>query len=144
MSAIVGSPADPASLGVAALLLSCHDQIYSEAAQRQAEYLMDHATRFRLDAAHAAISHRDHPPQLWGDFVYMVPPFLAYYGAATSDITYMKEAVRQCELYAQILATDILLPNGTSCVGLWRHIVSHPADLESDVCCSDPYVWLTR
>lgn len=144
MSLIVGSPADPASLGVAALLLSCHDQSYFAAAQRQAQYLKNNATRFRLSATHAAMSHRDDPPQLWGDFVYMVPPFLAYYGVAIGDLSFMQEAVRQCELYTQILATDIILPNGTSCVGPWRYIVSHPAELEPDVCCSDPYVWLTR
>ena len=140
----IGSPADPASLGVSALLLSCHDQSYFEAAQRQAQYLKNNATRFRLNSGHSALSHRDSPPQLWGDFVYMVPPFLAYYGVATGDSSFMQEAVRQCELYAQILETDIILPNGTSCVGLWRHIVSQPAELEPDVCCSDPYVWFTR
>ena len=118
--------------------------MYFEAARRQAQNLRYNATRFRLNATHAAISHRDDPTQLWGDFVYMVPPFLAYFGVATSDMPFMQEAVQQCELYAQVLETDITLSSGASCAGLWKHIVSQPAELEPDVCCSDPYVWLTR
>ena len=97
-----------------------------------------------LSHSQKAISHRDEPPQLWGDFVYMVPPFLAYYGAATGDASLMREAVEQCELYAKVLETNITLANGSSCAGLLRHIVSDPARLDPDVCCSDPHVWLTR
>jgi rhamnogalacturonyl hydrolase YesR len=138
-----GSPADPASLGVAALLLSCDDARYFTAAQRQAEYLNEHATRFLVNTTHAAISHRDEPPELWGDFVYMVPPFLAYYGVATGDLTFIKEAVQQCQIYRDVLETSITVSDGSSCVGLWRHIVSQPPHLEPHVCCSDPDVWLT-
>ena len=141
---ITGSPADPASLGVSALLLSCNDQTYWEAARRQIHHLRYNATRFIVNDTHAAISHRDEPAQLWGDFVYMVPPFLAYYGAFTRDVSFMQEAVRQCKLYGQVLETNVTLFNGSSCFGLWKHIVSQPAQLEPAVCCSDPDVWLTR
>ena len=73
----------------------------------------------------------------------MVPPFLAYYAVETGDITYMQEAVQQCQLYDDVLRTGIMLANGSSCEGLWRHIVSQPAQLEPSTCCSDPEVWLT-
>jgi rhamnogalacturonyl hydrolase YesR len=73
----------------------------------------------------------------------MVPPFLAYYGVATKDIGYLEEAVLQCQLYAEVLSTTIVLEDGQHCHGLWRHIVSDPAILEPGVCCSDPDVWLT-
>lgn len=134
-------------MGVPALLLSAHDRIYLEAATRQAHHLLHNATRFgagpNLARDLSAISHRDSPPQLWGDFVYMVPPFLAYYGVASNNLAYLEEGVRQCELYRNVLVTDVDLPNGLKCHGLWRHIVSDPATLGPDVCCTDSGVWLT-
>jgi len=73
----------------------------------------------------------------------MVPPFLAYYGVDTADMKYLQEAVRQCQLYDEILHTSIELENGEICQGLWRHIVSSPAQLPEGTCCTDPDVWLT-
>ena len=43
----------------------------------------------------------------------MVPPFLAYYAALTSNQTMMTDAYNQCKLYRQYLG---------SASGLWRHI----------------------
>jgi hypothetical protein len=147
LTQLAGSPSDPASLGTATLLLSTHDQSYFEAAKRQAEYLITKATRYRVNATHSAMSHRDAPPELWGDFVYMVPPFLAYYGVATQDMRYLEESVGQCQLYDEVLRTDIppRLDDGQqTCRGrLWRHIVSDPAILEPEICCTDPDLWLT-
>lgn len=150
-----GSPADPASLGIQALLLSnrrpgrAHSSLpspeaYGAAAQRQALHLVQDATKFRLNDTHAAISHRYRPAQAWGDFVYMVPPFLAYYGVATRSHDFLRAAVRECELYDAILSTNVTLPGGEICAGTWRHIVTQPSELPPDVCCSDPDVWLTR
>ncbi|KAK5028302.1 hypothetical protein LTS07_006393 [Exophiala sideris] len=138
-----GSPSDPASLGTAALLLSTHDVTYFEAAKRQADYLVDSATRFYINDSASAISHRDEPPELWGDFVYMVPPFLAYYGVKTQDLRFLEEAVRQCQLYNEVLRTEVTLETGQTCHGLWRHIVSDPAVLPDGTCCMDQGVWLT-
>ncbi|OQV10556.1 hypothetical protein CLAIMM_14536 [Cladophialophora immunda] len=138
-----GSAADPASLGTAALLLSHYNVTYLEAAKRQADYLMTKATRFHVHAMSSPISHRDEPPELWGDFVYMVPPFLAYYGVALQDMQVLETAVQQCQLYNSVLRTNISLEDGQTCHGLWRHIVSEPTQLEPGVCCSDPDVWLT-
>lgn len=116
---------------------------YFEAAKRQAEYFVNRATRFQINASSSAISHRDEPAQLWGDFIYMVPPFLAYYGVATQDLHFLEEAVHQCRLYNEVLRTNITLETGQTCHGLWRHIVSDPAVLPDGKCCNDPNVWLT-
>ncbi|OAP60893.1 hypothetical protein AYL99_05895 [Fonsecaea erecta] len=138
-----GSPADPASLGTAAVLLSQYDEAYLEAAKRQAEYLLTKARRFHVHDTPAPISHRDEPPELWGDFVYMVPPFFAYHGVAVQDMQFLETAVQQCQLYDVVLRTNISLEDGRTCHGLWRHIVSEPTQLEPGICCSDPDVWLT-
>lgn len=73
----------------------------------------------------------------------MVPPFLAYYSVASNNLTYLHEAVRQCEFYRNGLVTDIDLPDGKKCHGLWRHIVSDPPELDPGTCCTDSDVWLT-
>ncbi|KAK5054676.1 hypothetical protein LTR84_001568 [Exophiala bonariae] len=138
-----GSPADPASLGCAALLIGTNDATYFAAARRQAQYLLGRATRFTINDTHSAISHRDEPSELWGDFVYMVPPFLAAFAVATQDFQILDEAVRQCRLHDEVLGTHITLEDGSVCIGLWRHIASRPAQLPRGVCCSDDNVWLT-
>ena len=125
-----------------------HHPTYLHAATRQASHLLHDATRFTTSNTgrnhfHSAISHRDSPPQLWGDFIYMVPPFLAYYSVAINNLTYLEEAVRQCGFYRDALVTDIHLPDGRKCHGLWRHIVSDPPKLGPGTCCTDPDVWLT-
>jgi rhamnogalacturonyl hydrolase YesR len=129
-------PRLPSTLGTAALLLGQQDRAYNEAARRQAAYLVNRATRFTINATHSAISHRNEPAELWGDFVYMVPPFLAYYGVAADDLDFLVEAVQQCRLYNEILGTTVSLVSGETCRGLWRHIVSEMESRDEDV-------WLT-
>ena len=116
---------------------------YRKAAVRQADYLVNKAMRFKINDTKFAISHRDDPPEAWGDFVYMVPPFLAYHAVATGNSSYMTEAVQQCRLYNEILRTLITLPDGSQCHGLWHHIVTQPPSIDPSVCCTDPDVWLT-
>ncbi len=50
---------------------------YDTAAKNQLNYLLQVAPR----APNGAISHRASEAQLWADFIYMAPPFIAYYGA---------------------------------------------------------------
>jgi rhamnogalacturonyl hydrolase YesR len=52
--------------------------------------------------------------QLWADNVYMVPPFLAYYGVTTNNKTVVDEAYNQIKAYREIL-------QDTS-TKLWRHM----------------------
>ncbi|KAL7409344.1 hypothetical protein BDY24DRAFT_403506 [Mrakia frigida] len=110
-----GSAGDPASLGEVVIWANQTGQIfrepgkYSIAAESEAYYITTLAPR----TSDGAISHRTDDVQLWSDFMYMVPPFLAYYAAMTSNTTMMKDAYDQCRLYRQYLKTDS---------GLWKHI----------------------
>jgi hypothetical protein len=53
-----------------------------------------------------AISHRRDQVQLWSDFMYMAPPFIAYYAAMTNNETMMMDAYNQCKLYRKYLYDD--------------------------------------
>ena len=108
-----GSTADPASLGVASILLGQTDVEYLKAASRQAAYLLEEAPRM----ANAAISHRGGLKEAWVDFVFMVPPFLAYYGVVSNDFRYVTEALDQINLYSQMLESKS---------GLWKHVITEP------------------
>ncbi|PPR02489.1 hypothetical protein CVT24_002038 [Panaeolus cyanescens] len=113
-----GSAADPASIGVAVLLANwtrtdSDNMVYDKAAGDQLEYLLKHTPRTRS----GAISHRANEAQLWSDFVYMVPPFIAYYGAlegGDGGRALMQVAYDQCRLYRDGLRDDS---------GLWKHIM---------------------
>ncbi|KAG6852992.1 hypothetical protein C0991_007708, partial [Blastosporella zonata] len=128
-----GAVGDPASLGVGAVLLgkiSGYEQ-YGAAATEEFEYVTQGAPR----AWNGAISHRAYYVETWADFVYMAPPFLAYYAVDTSNITLLQEAVFQCQAYQQILHYNATSPNGTF-DGLWEHILG-PVDNV------DPGLWST-
>jgi rhamnogalacturonyl hydrolase YesR len=58
------------------------------------------------------------------DFVYMVPPFLAYYGFATNNQTLLQFAYDQCRLYRQGLQDTN--------TKLWRHIAGGEGNGISD------------
>ncbi|WWC72204.1 uncharacterized protein I206_106164 [Kwoniella pini CBS 10737] len=123
-----GAAADPASLGIAVLLAdqtTNNQQVngvgYGDAADAELNYLLYDVPR----TSSGAISHRADQAQLWSDFVYMVPPFLAYYGALRNNQTLLQEAYRQCSLYRDGLRQSnglwahILLGNGTYDPNLW-------------------------
>ncbi|GAA5881481.1 hypothetical protein JCM1840_001104 [Sporobolomyces johnsonii] len=123
-----GSSADPASIGPFVVLAnwtladggtlasngtsSVEKAVVEQAVENQLEALLEQTPR----TDDGAISHRVDQVALWSDFVYMVPPFLAYTGALNSNATLLQTAYDQCRLYRQYL----LDPAGT---GLWRHIV---------------------
>lgn len=111
-----GSSTDPASLGPFALLLGQNEAQYLTAAHDMVNTLMKTVPRFW----NGAISHRDKTAEVWGDFVYMVPPFLAYYAVATNDAAYLSEAVRQCKMHRQVLLAN---ETNIGCTGLWHHFV---------------------
>ncbi|KAG9041159.1 hypothetical protein FS837_012652, partial [Tulasnella sp. UAMH 9824] len=65
-----------------------------------------------------AISHRSERVQLWSDFIYMAPPFMAYYAALSQpniDRDLLYESYNQIKLYRNYLFDDD--------PGLWKHIV---------------------
>jgi len=122
-----GSSADPASLGIPCLLLSTTalpdsaSNPYIAAATRQLHTLLSSTPRYPNNA----ISHRSSYPSLWSDFVYMVPPFLAYYAVFTNDLDLLLESVEQCEHYRDILGTEN---------GAWKHVANTggQGDMKSD------------
>jgi rhamnogalacturonyl hydrolase YesR len=113
-----GAAGDPASLGVAVLLANWTGQgagdglDFGQAATSQLEYTLNVVPR----TSDGAISHRVAQVQLWSDSVFMVPPFLAYYGVLTGNTTLMNEAYNQIKLYRNYL-------RDTSAKNLWKHIV---------------------
>jgi rhamnogalacturonyl hydrolase YesR len=96
---------------IPALLLSQHNRDYNSAVHRQLTHILSSTPRFPNNA----ISHRDAYPSLWADFIYMVPPALAFYSVVINDFSYMQKAVQQCELYCAVLMTES---------GCWKHIVN--------------------
>ncbi|KIK55319.1 hypothetical protein GYMLUDRAFT_175753 [Collybiopsis luxurians FD-317 M1] len=112
------SAADPASIGPAVLLanwtgLGNSDGVdYAGAAKDQLDYLYSDNVPKSSDGA---ISHRVGELQLWSDFVYMVPPFLAYYGLLTNNQTLLQDAYNQIKLYRDVL-------RDTNANNLWKHI----------------------
>lgn len=125
------SVSDPASLGVSALLIGQQWPVFLQAAQRQHDYLIHNATRY----GNGAISHRVEVPELWSDAVFMFPPFLAYYAVSVGSLSMMREAVRQCELYK-----EVLIIRGGEKRGLWKHIVG-PSDMADDGAWSTGNAW---
>lgn len=124
-----GATGDPASLGVSALLLGQTLPAYEEAARRQFDFLNNPSTTPRLP--NGAMSHREAYPQAWADFIAMAPPFLAYYGVATHNDTYIRLALKQCLLYREVLK-----PNDTNS-NAWQHILLGPPKTQ------DPGRWST-
>ncbi|KAF5380742.1 hypothetical protein D9757_007120 [Collybiopsis confluens] len=112
-----GAVGDPASLGVSAVLLGniAGNQTLKDAAGREAQYLLTGAPRFW----NGAISHRVDYAELWADFIYMAPPFLAWYAVDTSNPQLLRQTVDQCGLYRKVLQKDV----SVSYHGIWEHII---------------------
>ena len=121
------SVSDPAALGVIAVMLGQKDSKTFQAATRQKDYLLNDAKRH----SNGAISHRVEVAELWSDAISMFPPFLAFYAVAANDLELMREAVKQCGLYREILTIE----SGPK-KGLWKHIVG-PSEM------TDEGVWST-
>ncbi|KAF9035201.1 Six-hairpin glycosidase-like protein [Panaeolus papilionaceus] len=125
-----GSAADPASIGVCVLIANWtgrgeKDNLdYVGAAQDQLDFLLNEVPR----TGDGAISHRVSEVQLWNDFVYMVPPFLAYHGVVTRNRTLVAEGFNQIKLYRQYLRD--------AQTGLWHHVMEGTKG-------NDPGFWAT-
>ncbi|KAK1231616.1 hypothetical protein PQX77_005261 [Marasmius sp. AFHP31] len=119
-----GAVGDPASLGVSALMLGGTIPMYRDAAERQLDYVVYEAPRYD----NGAISHRVEGPELWADFIYMAPPFIAYYAVTTQNLALLQQSVDQCRLYREILHQ--------ADTNLWKHIVNPTST-------PDPGLWST-
>ncbi|KAH9963396.1 Six-hairpin glycosidase [Lactifluus volemus] len=113
-----GAVGDPASIGNSVLLRNWtiqnqQDTRFATAASQQLDYLLHVAPR----APNGVISQRESQVQLWSDFIYMAPPFIAYYGALQGGLmghALLRTAHEQVRLYRDVLFD--------ADVGLWRHI----------------------
>ncbi|RDB18396.1 hypothetical protein Hypma_000352 [Hypsizygus marmoreus] len=117
-----GAVGDPASLGVSAVMLGKTGRggeaaKFAKAAGETVAYVTGKAPR----AANGAISHRVDVVELWADFVYMAPPFLAYYAVDTRKASLLREAVDQCEAYRARLQVKSK-SKSSPLSGLWLHI----------------------
>ncbi|KDR72670.1 hypothetical protein GALMADRAFT_142965 [Galerina marginata CBS 339.88] len=115
LSAGNGAAGDPASLGVSAVMIGKTNSTFAWAADQTASGLTQDVPRFW----NGAISHRADVPELWADFMYMAPPFLAYYAADKGDNQLLQDTVQQCALYRQILKANTTDPTN----GIWMHII---------------------
>lgn len=112
-----GAAGDPVSVGVTAIIANWTGQSndtvdYDAAIEAQMEYLWNNVPR----TDDGAISHRVSQVQLWSDFVYMVPPFLSYYGVVKENISMVLEGYNQIKLYRQYLYDE-------DAGGLWKHVL---------------------
>ncbi|KAJ7600959.1 hypothetical protein C8J56DRAFT_768822 [Mycena floridula] len=107
-----GAPGDQASLGISAVMLGKTNKAYGTAAAKQVAFLVNNMPRF----SNKAISQRADVPELWSDFMYMVPPFMAFYAADVGDWTLLNDTVNQCTYYRQVLKSN-------TTAGVWEHIV---------------------
>ncbi|KAL0564590.1 hypothetical protein V5O48_017453 [Marasmius crinis-equi] len=108
-----GAVGDLASLGVAAVMLGRSIPMYREAADRQLNFVVNEAPRYW----NGAISHCVERPELWADFTYMAPPFIAYYSIIMNNLSLLQQSVDQCCLYREILRAELYS-------NLWRHILN--------------------
>ncbi|KAJ8085190.1 hypothetical protein PM082_003982 [Marasmius tenuissimus] len=120
-----GAVGDPASLGVSALMLGGTIPMYRDAAERQLDYVVYDAPKYW----NGAISHRVEGPELWADFIYMAPPFIAYYAVTTRNLALLQHAIDQCRLYRNILSSG-------DPTRLWKHIINPSST-------PDPGLWST-
>ncbi|KNZ57105.1 uncharacterized protein VP01_223g3 [Puccinia sorghi] len=111
-----GASGDPASLGVGVLVAAAagdkdRSAYFQNLADGQLDWLLYHVPVSK----YGAISQRDKELQYWSDYMYMAPPFLGYYGAASSNATLLEIAFNQAKQYRAILQ------DGKT--QLWRHIL---------------------
>ncbi|KAJ7484786.1 hypothetical protein B0H11DRAFT_1621349, partial [Mycena galericulata] len=131
-----GAVGDPASVGVAAIMLGKTNSTYATAAQSEIDYLLGGTPRW----VNGAISQRADVAELWADFIYMAPPFIAYFAADSNNASLLEIAYLQCGLYREVLLFNsnsaTPSPPGTSTSnGLWQHIVGPQS--------ADPGLWST-
>ncbi|KAJ7435235.1 hypothetical protein B0H11DRAFT_2401885, partial [Mycena galericulata] len=133
-----GAVSDPASLGVVALMLGKTNATFTGAAQRQLAHILTSAPRW----SNGAISQRADVAELWSeraDFIYMAPPFIAYYAADSNNASLLQTAYLQCGLYRQVLLFGSSSASFTSTKsatnGRWKHIVGPQSP--------DPGLWST-
>lgn len=111
-----GAAGDPASVAPAILLANTveNNASWASAVEHQLNHLLYDVPR----SSDGGISQRESEVQFWADYMYMVPPFLAYYGAlegGENGTALLLEAYDQCKSYRAVLFDED--------VSLWEHIL---------------------
>ncbi|KAH8835014.1 hypothetical protein DL96DRAFT_1702019 [Flagelloscypha sp. PMI_526] len=120
-----GAVGDPAALGIAAYLLGKTNETFMNATWSQLNYVVNEAPR---NASNGAISQRADVVELWADFLYMAPPFMAFMAAETDNQTLLEDSLTQITAYREVLNAP--MRNTTPPHNLWLHIVGpQSADL---------------
>ncbi|KAF7361603.1 hypothetical protein MVEN_00503500 [Mycena venus] len=119
-----GAVGDPASLGVGAVMIGKTNASFSVAAQQEIDYVVGLAPKW----PNGAISHRADVAELWADFIYMAPPFIAFFAADSNNASLLETAYLQCGLYREVLlfgsnASTFSDPGTSETDGRWHHIV---------------------
>ncbi|KAJ7346965.1 hypothetical protein DFH08DRAFT_206749 [Mycena albidolilacea] len=119
-----GAVGDPASLGVGAVMIGKTDSSFSVAAQQEIDYVVGLAPKW----PNGAISHRADVAELWADFIYMAPPFIAFFAADSNNASLLETAYLQCGLYREVLlfgsnASTFSAVGTSDTDGRWHHIV---------------------
>ncbi|GAA6009929.1 hypothetical protein JCM10207_002161 [Rhodosporidiobolus poonsookiae] len=123
-----GAAADPASLGVGWMIAAEKNASLLPAVDEEIDYLMQDVLRFDDEYGTMSMRQANEEVSCWADFVYMVPPFLAYYGVANHNETIIDECFRQLHGYrSHLLGTN---------TNLWKHITDEGA-------IDDPNLWAT-
>ncbi|CBQ72768.1 conserved hypothetical protein [Sporisorium reilianum SRZ2] len=121
-----GSSLDGAAPGPEVLLAAWLDGEINRSTGVMGQGFYSNAARSTLDmvmrrtpkARSGAISHRYTSVALWSDAVYMMPPFLSFYGLLTRNNTLLQTAYDQIRLYRNAMR----LTSGAS-RNLWGHIL---------------------
>ncbi|KAM0747198.1 hypothetical protein T439DRAFT_328960 [Meredithblackwellia eburnea MCA 4105] len=113
-----GAAGDPASLGTAWIIAALTDggmklkMTYATIIQKEVNYLLNTVPK----TSDGAISMRPagEAVQIWSDFIFMVPPFLAFYGVVMNQPSVVTQSYNQIKLYRNYLRD--------SSTGLWKHV----------------------
>ncbi|KIS69676.1 uncharacterized protein UMAG_02207 [Mycosarcoma maydis] len=87
---------------------------YTDAVRNTLDMVLRRTPRARS----GAISHRYSTVALWSDAIYMMPPFLSFYGMITRNNTLLQTAYDQIRLHRDVMR----LTTGAS-TNLWGHIL---------------------
>lgn len=104
---------------MSAIFIGQTQESFLSAAERQIDHLLTDVPRW----SNGAISHREDYAELWADFVYMVPPALAYWAIQSANETLLRYAIEQCLLYRDVLAVSDNADADADAAGLWHHII---------------------
>lgn len=95
------------------------DSRYTSSAKFSLQNVFDRVPQW----VNGAISHQESYAELWAEFIYTAPPFMAYYAVATNNTDWMDKAMGQCRAYRQALQPNNTSKDAAAAAGAWQHIL---------------------